>query len=39
LNAIEFYFDLKRINRIQDRRQEKEKRIHGVISENEWING
>lgn len=35
LNAIEFYFDLKRINRIQDRRQEKEKRIHGVISENE----
>ncbi len=40
MNAIEFYFDLKRINRIQDRRQEKEKRIHGQLSDNEvdqWL--
>lgn len=35
LNAIEFYYDLKRANRIQDRREEKEKRIHGEISDNE----
>jgi len=35
LNAIEFYFDLKRANRIQDKREEKEKRIHGEISDNE----
>ncbi len=35
MNAIEFYYDLKRVNRIQDRRQEKEKRIHGEISDNE----
>jgi predicted RNA-binding protein with PIN domain len=40
LNAIEFYFDLKRANRIQDRKDEKEKRIHNELSDhevNDWM--
>lgn len=35
MNAIEFYFDLKRANRIQDKREEKEKRIHNELSDHE----